>query len=197
MACRTISDPGELARRAREAAMALVDACVLVRESAAKELARRDERWRLLVIRLAAWAERARSAEENDPLRNIRKARAWIKKLSTELRERHMEGFADHSQQIWEKLRQESNIDLNGVSLRGNEKASIRSLARGLNGNDHLCTFTRTHLCTSRSTPTTPVTVWRLRQLLRIGPRRAARIRERLAARRQLHTDRTPPHEPL
>ncbi|MGW3246552.1 AAA family ATPase [Streptomyces sp. NPDC001070] len=128
-ACRAISDPGELARRAREAAAALADACAVVRESAAKELERRDERWRLIVVRIAAWAERAQAAEENDPrLRNIRKARAWIKKLSTELRERRMEGFADHSQRIWEKLRQESDIDLNGVSLRGGEKAAVRSL---------------------------------------------------------------------
>ncbi|MCP3821509.1 ATP-binding protein [Streptomyces sp. A3M-1-3] len=128
-ACRTISDAGELARRAREAAATLADACAVVSQSAAKELERRDERWRLLVIRLAARAERARAAEENDPrLRNIRKARAWIKKLCTELRERRMEGFADHSQQIWEKLRQESDIDLNGVSLRGSEKAAVRSL---------------------------------------------------------------------
>ncbi|MCZ7459197.1 AAA family ATPase [Streptomyces sp. WMMC940] len=128
-ACRTISDPGELARRARETAAPLADACAVVKESAVKELERRDERWRLLVIRLAAWAERARAAEENAPrLRDIRKARAWIKKLSTELRERRMEGFADHSQQIWEKLRQESDIELNGVSLRGSEKAAVRSL---------------------------------------------------------------------
>ncbi|MFC4607088.1 AAA family ATPase [Streptomyces maoxianensis] len=128
-ACRTISDPGALARRAREAAAALADACVVVRESAAKELERRDERWSLLVVRLAAWAERARAAEENDPrLKDIRKARAWIKKLCTELRERRMEGFEDHSQQIWEKLRQESDIDLNSVSLRGSERAAVRTL---------------------------------------------------------------------
>jgi hypothetical protein len=52
-ACRTISDPGELARRARETAAPLADACAVVKESAVKELERRDERWRLFVIRLA------------------------------------------------------------------------------------------------------------------------------------------------
>jgi uncharacterized membrane protein YccC len=86
--------PGELARRAREAAVVLADACSLLREGAAKELEVRDERWRLLVGRLAAWAERARDAEANTPrLRNIRKARAWIKKASTELREQRR-GFS-------------------------------------------------------------------------------------------------------
>ncbi|WP_369248129.1 AAA family ATPase [Streptomyces sp. R41] len=128
-ACRTVSDPGELVRRAHEAAGTLADACAAVRENATRELEKRDERWRRLVTRLAGWAERARAAKESDPrLRDIRRARAWIKALSTELRERRMEGFADQSQRIWEKLRQESNIDLNGVSLRGSEKATVRKL---------------------------------------------------------------------
>jgi recombinational DNA repair ATPase RecF len=128
-ACRTLSDPGELVRRAHEAAGTLADACAAVRENAARELEKRDERWRRLVTRLAGWAERARAAKESDPrLRDIRRARAWIKALSTELRERRMEGFAEQSQRIWEKLRQESNIDLNGVSLRGSEKATVRKL---------------------------------------------------------------------
>ncbi|MFJ9360773.1 AAA family ATPase [Streptomyces mirabilis] len=128
-ACRTVSDPGELVGRAHEAAGTLTDACAAVRENATRELEKRDERWRRLVTRLAGWAERARAAKESDPrLRDIRRARAWIKALSTELRERRMEGFADQSQLIWEKLRQESNIDLNGVSLRGSEKATVRKL---------------------------------------------------------------------
>jgi recombinational DNA repair ATPase RecF len=129
IACRRISDPRELAHRARQAATSLADACAMVRENSARELEKRDERWRLLVVRLAAWAERARTVEENGPrLKDVRKARAWIKKVSTELRAQRMEGFTDQSQQIWEKLRQESDIDLNGVSLRGSEKASVRSL---------------------------------------------------------------------
>ncbi|MGW0187175.1 AAA family ATPase [Streptomyces sp. NPDC003362] len=39
-----------------------------------------------------------------------------------------MEGFADQSQRIWERLRQESNIDLKAVSLKGSEKATVRKL---------------------------------------------------------------------
>ncbi|WP_329218200.1 AAA family ATPase [Streptomyces sp. NBC_01485] len=128
-ACRTISDPDELARRAHEAAATLADACAAVKENAVRELEKRDERWRGLVTRLAGWAERARAVEANKPrLRDIRKASTWIKSLAAELREQRMEGFADQSQRIWERLRQESNIDLKAVSLKGSEKATVRKL---------------------------------------------------------------------
>ncbi|MEH0424457.1 AAA family ATPase [Streptomyces sp. B21-083] len=128
-ACRTISDPGELVRRAHEAAATLADACAAVKENAVRELEKRDERWRGLVTRLAGWAERACAVETNKPrLRDIKKASAWIKALAAELREQRMEGFADQSQRIWERLRQESNIDLKTVSLKGSEKATVRKL---------------------------------------------------------------------
>ncbi len=129
IACRAIGDPSELARRAGDCAATLADACASVKEYAVKELEKRDERWRRLVTRLASWTEEARRAEEGkDRLTQLRKARTWIKALSAELREQRMESFADRSQQIWERLRQESNIDLKAVNLRGSEKATVRKL---------------------------------------------------------------------
>ncbi|MCF3129103.1 AAA family ATPase [Streptomyces olivochromogenes] len=128
-ACRNISDPAELARRAHESAAPLADACAAVKERAGRELEKRDERWRRLVTRLAGWAEKARTVEANrGRLRDLKKASTWIKALAAELREQRMEGFADQSQRIWEKLRQESNIDLKAVSLKGSEKATVRKL---------------------------------------------------------------------
>ncbi|MFF7565249.1 AAA family ATPase [Streptomyces pseudovenezuelae] len=137
-ACRTISDPGELAQRAHEAAATLVDACAAVKENAVRELEKRDERWRGLVTRLAGWAERAHAVEANKPrLRDIRRASTWIKALAAELREQRMEGFADQSQRIWERLRQESNIDLKAVSLKGSEKANVRKLVMDVTVDGH------------------------------------------------------------
>lgn len=128
-ACRTIDDPRELAGCAEAAAVTLADACAAVRKEAAEELERRDERWRGLAVRLGGWAERARAAEREEPrLRDLRKARAWLKALSAELRAQRMAGFADHSQRIWEKLRDKSNVDLKAVSLHGSEKATVRKL---------------------------------------------------------------------
>ncbi|WP_405778721.1 AAA family ATPase [Streptomyces sp. NBC_01378] len=129
LACRTVSDPGELAQRVHDTALTLADACAAVKDNAARELEKRDERWRQLVTRLASWTEKARAAAEGEPqLSHVRKARAWVKALSAELREKRMEGFTGHSQRIWEKLRQESDIDLQSVSLQGSEKANVRKL---------------------------------------------------------------------
>lgn len=129
LACRTVSDPNELAQRLHDTALTLADACAAVRDNAARELEKRDERWRQLVTRLASWTEKARAAAEGEPrLGHVRKARAWVKALTAELREKRMEGFTGHSQRIWEKLRQESDIDLQSVSLQGSEKATVRKL---------------------------------------------------------------------
>ncbi|MFK0255989.1 AAA family ATPase [Streptomyces sp. NPDC090445] len=127
--CREITEPVELAGRAEEAAKTLTTACAMVKDRAVKELERRDERWRLLVTRLAAWTEKARDVERNKPrLRDLRKALTWLKSLSAELRARRMERFTNASQRIWESLRQESNVDLTAVSLEGGEKATVRKL---------------------------------------------------------------------
>ncbi|WP_098009635.1 AAA family ATPase [Streptomyces sp. sk226] len=137
--CRQITDPVELARSAEEAATVIVDACDTVRRHAARELEERDERWRALVIRLAAWADKARETERAKPLLgNLRKAVRWLKDLSTELREQRMERFTDATQGIWERLRQESNVDLTAVSLKGSEKANVRKLvmAASVDGQD-------------------------------------------------------------
>jgi recombinational DNA repair ATPase RecF len=128
-ACRTLDDPAELAQRAARAATVLADACELVRANALAELEKRDERWRALVVRLAAWAEQARGvAADRRRRRDLTKAQTWIKTLAAELREQRMEDFADQSQHVWERLRQESNVDLKPVSLKGSERATVRKL---------------------------------------------------------------------
>ncbi|MFG2900229.1 AAA family ATPase [Streptomyces zaomyceticus] len=137
--CRQITDPAELARSAEEAATVLADACDAVRTYAVRELEERDGRWRALVTRLAAWADKAREVERDKSLRtDLGKAVRWLKSLSTELREQRMERFTDATQGIWERLRQESNVDLTAVSLKGSEKANVRKLvmAASVDGQD-------------------------------------------------------------
>ncbi|SBW20864.1 hypothetical protein FDG2_1828 [Candidatus Protofrankia californiensis] len=127
--CRTLADPAELAERILGAAITLTDACAAARQNAVAELETRNERWRPLAVRLANWAGQASAAERDKPrLHDVKKARDWLKKLATKLREQRMAGFADQSQRIWERLRQESNIDLTRVSLHGSEKATVRRL---------------------------------------------------------------------
>ncbi|MEU6535790.1 AAA family ATPase [Streptomyces sp. NPDC047000] len=128
-ACRAIDDAERLAARAETAALVLADACAALREDAARELAKLDEEWRRCVTRLAAWLERARTAHAGKPrLRQVKAARKWLKEVGAELREERLRPFEDHSQRIWEELRQQSNVDLRSVRLSGGEKAAVRKL---------------------------------------------------------------------
>ncbi|MGK5446387.1 AAA family ATPase [Streptomyces radiopugnans] len=128
-ACRAIDDAGLLATRAETAALVLADACAALREGAARELEKLDEEWRRCVTRLAAWLDRARAAHAGKPrLRQVRAARKWLKEACAELREERLRPFEEHSQRIWEELRQQGNVDLRSVRLTGSEKATVRKL---------------------------------------------------------------------
>ncbi|MEV8594646.1 AAA family ATPase [Streptomyces sp. NPDC052012] len=128
-ACRATDDAERLAARVETAALVLADACAALREEAARELEKLDEEWRRCVTRLAAWLDRARAAHAGKPrLRQVRAARKWLKEACAELREERLRPFEDHSQRIWEELRQHSNVDLRSVRLTGSEKAAVRKL---------------------------------------------------------------------
>lgn len=128
-ACRAVDGAERLAARAETAALVLADACATLREEAARELEKLDEEWRRSVTRLAAWLDRARAAYAGKPrLRQVVAARKWLKDVCAELRRERLRPFEDHSQRIWEELRQQSNVDLRSVRLNGSEKAAVRKL---------------------------------------------------------------------
>ncbi|MEV6378114.1 AAA family ATPase [Streptomyces sp. NPDC051773] len=127
--CRRVTDPAELAERALKAAVTLADACEVVARKAREELAAKDERWRAVVEQLAEWTTLCRQAEAAKPRRTeIAAALAWIKKLTTEIRDLRVEAFADHTQRIWERLRRQSSVDLKPVKMHGSERANVRKL---------------------------------------------------------------------
>ncbi|MEU5520766.1 AAA family ATPase [Streptomyces sp. NPDC047860] len=127
--CRRITDPAELAERALKSAVTLTDACAIVAGAAREELAAMDERWHAVVGLLAEWTNLSREAEAAGPRRTeVSAALNWIKKLTTEVRDLRVDAFAGHTQRIWEKLRQQSSVDLTHVGLHGSEKATVRRL---------------------------------------------------------------------
>lgn len=127
--CRRIAGAEQLATEAENAAVVLADACEAVRKQAARELAELDEAWRGCVVRLAGWLGHARDSRAAEPrLRQVRAARRWLKAAAGELRQERLRPFADHSQRIWEELRQHSGIDLGDVRLTGTDRAAVRKL---------------------------------------------------------------------
>ncbi|MFI1048961.1 AAA family ATPase [Streptomyces griseoruber] len=127
--CRRITDPAELAERALQAAVTLADACEVVARKAGEELAAMDERWRAVVDLLAEWTRLSRQvAAEKSRRTETNAALAWIKRLTTEIRDLRVDAFAEHTQRIWEKLRRQSSVDLKPVKMHGSEKATVRKL---------------------------------------------------------------------
>ncbi|MEU8671324.1 AAA family ATPase [Streptomyces anulatus] len=128
-ACRGVTDPEQLAARAETAALLLADACAVLREEAARELERLGEGWRRAVEKTAGWVGPARAAHAGKPkLCQIRAARKWLKEASGALKEERLRPFTDHTQRIWEDLRQQSNVGLRSVRLSGTDKAAVRKL---------------------------------------------------------------------
>lgn len=135
--CRAITDPAELAEHALRAAMTLADACEAVARRAREELAAKDERWREVVDLLAEWTKLSREARAAKPRKKeVNAALTWVKKLTTEIRDLRVDAFADHTQRIWEKLRQQSSVDLKKVGLHGSEKATVRKLVMDVTVDD-------------------------------------------------------------
>ncbi|MEE3922113.1 hypothetical protein V2I01_38920 [Micromonospora sp. BRA006-A] len=49
----------------------------------------------------------------------MKAARAWLKTTGAQLRNQRVAPFAEHSQRIWERLRQESNVELGAMTWPG------------------------------------------------------------------------------
>src|SRR5207247_7980302 len=83
-------------------------------------LQRRHDAWREPAAALQAWLVDARNlAGDNILLDRIGAARDWLKKATEEIRGSRLAPFARRSQEVWEQLRQESNVELSGMRLDG------------------------------------------------------------------------------
>ncbi|WP_043195586.1 AAA family ATPase [Streptomyces sp. NRRL WC-3725] len=111
--CRTVSDPVVLASAAEHAAR-------VTRQEAAARLADQDDTWRDAARALAAWLDKAHSAEQSAPhLARVKAAQKWLKAAHDEIRADRMRPIAEDAQRIWSNLRQQSNVALGPVRLSG------------------------------------------------------------------------------
>lgn len=91
-----------------------------LRSQASAVLLRRAEAWRPVAYDLAAWARQARRSQDAVArLTDLRRAIEWLRKISHEVRNARLAPFAQASAQVWETLRQESNVELGPITLAG------------------------------------------------------------------------------
>ncbi|MEU4244457.1 AAA family ATPase [Actinoplanes sp. NPDC026619] len=114
------ADPQVLAEHLREHYPALRAAVDNVRAAAADWLRTRHDAWREHATELHNWLTAARDArQDEEPLTLLKDALTWLKVAIADLRTAQLAPFANQSQQIWEQLRQESNVELAGMRLDG------------------------------------------------------------------------------
>ncbi|MER7273454.1 AAA family ATPase [Dactylosporangium sp. NPDC000244] len=98
----------------------LLDALTELQEHTRAWLRQRHDAWREQGAALQEWLLRARATSKADArLKRVNAARDWLKPAITALRDERFEPFAQHSQEIWDALRQESNVELAGMRLAG------------------------------------------------------------------------------
>jgi recombinational DNA repair ATPase RecF len=91
-----------------------------LQERAADVLRRRAEAWRPIATELAAWVTQWGESEMAAiRLADLKKAIDWLRKVGTEVRNERLAPFADTSGEVWEMLRQESNVELGPITLAG------------------------------------------------------------------------------
>jgi hypothetical protein len=114
------ADPDDLPEALLLAHSTLVSALATMQAAAMDELARLDETWRPVSSRLWGWHDEAVAvAGDAAKIADLRKAETWLKSAASDLSNERMKPFAAQSRRIWRQLRQESNVDLGGITLTG------------------------------------------------------------------------------
>ncbi len=116
----SITELEELARHVEKASGPLREAVIRLREKAWAELARREDAWRPLAGEVATWRAGARAAVDGAAdLKRIKPAEAWLKKAAAGIRDDRFGPIAEKAARIWERLRQQSHVELGRIQLTG------------------------------------------------------------------------------
>jgi ABC-type lipoprotein export system ATPase subunit len=125
--CISLDDPTELRDALRTRHRSLVEALDALRTSAQEQATTMDHVWRPLAAVLLEWHRAAAEVQADTQLLvDITAAENWIKQAAAQLRVERMAPFAEQSQEIWRKLRQQSNVDLGAISLEGTANTNKR-----------------------------------------------------------------------
>lgn len=113
-------DPLRLAEGIEGTVAPLVEAMSHLQAAAAAEVDRREDAWRPVASSVAAWISFARPAfAAASRVEDLRKAESWLKTAAVEIRNDRFAPIADQSMEIWRLLRQQSNVSLGRIELKG------------------------------------------------------------------------------
>jgi recombinational DNA repair ATPase RecF len=115
-----ITDLEELARHVETASGPLRDAVLRLRESARARVQHQEDAWRPVATDIAAWLATAQAATaQAAQLDAIKQAESWLKKAAAGIRDDRFGPIAERAATIWERLRQQSHVELGRIQLTG------------------------------------------------------------------------------
>jgi hypothetical protein len=117
---KSIADLRQLADHVESASGRLREAVLRLREAARAELEHREDAWRPAAADVRNWLagtqETVRRAADVERLKH---AEAWLKKAAAGIRDDRFGPIADRAAGIWERLRQQSHVELGRIQLTG------------------------------------------------------------------------------
>lgn len=194
-------------KQAREIAGLLANA----QEQARAAVASRDDAWGQVVPTLAAWIDdAAEAAAASSRVGDIAEAEDWLKETSDAIRGERFAPVAEQARQLWELMRQQSNVELEGLTLEGSgarRRSELRvevdgkpAQALGVMSQGELHAIALSLFVPRATTPESPFRFMVIDDPVQsMDPARVdglARVLERVAAERQVivftHDDRLP-----
>ncbi len=99
---------------------ALVTAVENLRKQAVLALQIRDDTWSAIATQLGRWVDDFDHWLKTKPSAdNLKAAHTWLKTNDLRLKNERIRPIADQAREIWSVLRQESNVEISGLSLEG------------------------------------------------------------------------------
>ncbi|WP_158559837.1 AAA family ATPase [Prauserella sp. PE36] len=115
----------------------LAEGFAALSREAKETLTAHEDRWAPLAQRLAAWVGLARRAREQEAsVGMVKSAHEFMKKCVTDLRNEHGERITNIARDIWAALKQESNVDLDGIEFKGTNTRRRLELRANVDGAD-------------------------------------------------------------
>ncbi len=123
-----LTDPLVLADHLSHGVNGLVAALDVFHTDVRAELERREDLWRPVATELRDWVPHAlAAAPAQAQVSELKKAENWFKNVLADMRAERFRPIADRAKAIWRQLRQQSNVELEDVALKG--AATQRSVA--------------------------------------------------------------------
>jgi DNA repair exonuclease SbcCD ATPase subunit len=114
------TDLDALARHIEQTAGRLEAAVKDVRDKAQAELQHREDKWKPIARPLRDWLEQARQAQKGaQAIKPLKAAEGWLKDKASEIRNERFAPIKEKAQEIWSKLRLQSNVALQDIQLTG------------------------------------------------------------------------------